>query len=73
MKTAPIPSLTNLLTKLLRETTRENPVHWSVLVEKFVDSGQWTNAELVGAMNSLLVPSGSVRGSNNNFWIEPLS
>jgi hypothetical protein len=61
--------LREVVIKLLRNTTEENPVHWLSLTEKLVDSGQWTNEQLVSVMNSLLVPFGNVRGSNHNFWL----
>lgn len=73
MKKEHSSSLTELVAKLLQDTTEANPMHWSVLTEEFVDSGQWTNEQLVSTVNSLLVPAGSVRGSNHYFWFEPLS
>lgn len=62
-------SLSDSIINLLRNSTEARPVHWSVFVERFVDSNEHTNAELVSVMNSLLLPLGNVRGCNQNYWI----
>ena len=72
MKNNDISPLAESIATLLQNTTEENPVHWSVLTEKFVDTQEWTNEQLVSAMNKLLVPAGNIRGSTHNFWFEPL-
>jgi len=64
-----IPFLMESIAKILHGTTEGKPVHWSFFTKKFIDSGQWTNEELVKAMNNLLVPLGNIRSSNHNFWL----
>lgn len=55
---------------MARCRSRTSPLHWTDLVQRFVKELGYSNDELVAAVNSLLVPFGSMRGSNHNFWFE---
>ncbi|OGI68509.1 hypothetical protein A2738_01335 [Candidatus Nomurabacteria bacterium RIFCSPHIGHO2_01_FULL_42_15] len=62
-------SLAESLTDRLKNTTEQKPLHWSVFMKDFVENGQNSEAELVEAMNSLLLPHGTVAGRNHRFWV----
>lgn len=55
---------------MLQGSTQAKPLHWTVFVKQFVEEGEYSNDELVSAMNSILLPFGKMHGANHNFWIE---
>lgn len=64
------PALVSEIRRVIGSATEQNPVHWSVLIKRFVDGGLYSDDQLVTAVNSILLPFGNLRGSNHNFWFE---
>ena len=61
--------LAELLADRLKNTTQQKPITWTALMKEFVENGDFTESELVRAMNSLVMPSGNISGNDQGFWV----
>jgi hypothetical protein len=64
-----IKKLIAALLEKLQGASKSKPVHWEDLVKEFVESELCTRAQLVRAMNSILMPNGNVSGMNHRYFI----